>query len=146
MKKTIASLMCLAVLGLTSTHVAAQQTSRLLVEFQGPGGHSNADYGRTSALHAAGRSIERLQSAGLPSGSYQLTGLSGGNSVNSLASRARYEVLLTAADATALQALVVQVTATVKTGVDAENTFRGVKEGDLVAGAPANIRYTVTPQ
>lgn len=146
MKKIIAFLFCLATLGFGCGPVAAQQTSRLLVEFQGPGGHSNFDYGRTSALHAAGRAIAQLKAAGLPSGAYRLTSLGGGNSVNSLASSARYQVLLAAADAAALQALVTQVTLTAKAGADAENAFRGVKEGDLVGGAQAAIRYTVTPR
>ncbi|KQP20504.1 hypothetical protein [Pseudorhodoferax sp. Leaf267] len=146
MKKTIASLLCLAAFSLASAPVAAQQTGRVLVEFQAPGGHSNGAYGRTSAVHAAGRAIVQMKTAGLPAGAYQLRGLNGGNSVNSLASDARYEVLLTAADATALQSMVAQVTAAAKAGADAENAFRGVKEGDLAGGAPAAIRYKVTAQ
>ena len=85
MKKTFASLLFMAALGLASAHAAAQQTGRLVVEFQGPGGHSNGAYGRTSALHAASRTVIRIQQT-LPAGSYVMTNLTGGNSVNSIAS------------------------------------------------------------
>lgn len=144
MNKTMASLLCMAALALASGQVAAQQTGSLLVEFQGPGGHSNGAYGRTSAVHAAGRTLVKLKTAGLPAGAYVVTGLNGGNSVNSIASDARYVVSITAADAAAWQAMAAQVSAAVKAGVDAENAFRNVKEGDLASGVPATIRYTIT--
>lgn len=144
MKKTIASLVCLAALGLASTQAAAQ--SALVVEFQGPGGHSNGAYGRTSAVHAAGRALVQLKSAGLPAGSYTVSGLNGGNSVNSIASDARYTVTATTADPAVLATLAQQVAATAKAGADAENAFRGVKTGDTAGGARADIRYAVTPQ
>ncbi|URI08048.1 peptidase dimerization domain-containing protein [Aquincola tertiaricarbonis] len=146
MKKTIASLLAVAAVALQALPAAAQQSGSLLVEFQGPGGHSNGAYGRTSAVHAAGRSLAQLKAAGLPAGAYSVTGLGGGNSVNSIASDARYTVQLTATDAAAWQAMAAQVTAAVQAGVAAENAFRGVKEGDLVGGVPAAIRYTITPR
>lgn len=144
MKKTIASLACFAGLALASMPALAQQSGGLLVEFQGPGGHSSGNYGRTSALHAAGRTVILLQQAGMPAGSYVITNVTGGNSVNSIASDGLVEVRLNAADATAYQALVTKVTAAAKAGADAENAFRNVKPGDTTAGAPAAIRYTVT--
>ena len=144
MKKTIASLMCLAALGLASTQVAAQATSNLLIKFEGPGGHSNGAYGRTNAVHAAARTIVKLRSAGLPAGSYKLLTLGGGNSVNSIASDGVIEVALNATDATALAALDSQVRAVAKAGADAENDFRSVKAGDLTSGVAANIRVVVT--
>jgi metal-dependent amidase/aminoacylase/carboxypeptidase family protein len=144
MKKTFASLLVVATLGLASAHAAAQQTGRLVVEFQGPGGHSNGAYGRTSAVHAAGRSLMQLKKAGIDRAAFKVVGLNGGNSVNSIASDAGYEVRLTAADATAYQSLVTRVTDAVKAGVAAENEFRAVKEGDLTSGVPANVRYTIT--
>ncbi|MFT3719411.1 peptidase dimerization domain-containing protein [Pseudorhodoferax sp.] len=146
MNKTIGSLLCLAALGLAGLPAAAEPNPpSLLVEFQGPGGHSNGNYGRTSALHAAGRAVVQLKQL-LPAGSYAVRGLGGGNSVNSIASDGRFEVTLTAADATAYNALAAQVAAAAKAGADAENAFRNVREGDLTAGAPATIRYTVTPR
>ncbi|RCW64747.1 peptidase dimerization domain-containing protein [Pseudorhodoferax soli] len=144
MKKTIASLLCLAALGMASAH-AAGQTS-IVVEFQGPGGHSNGAYGRTSAVHAAGRALVKLKGAGLPVGSYSVSGLNGGNSVNSIASDARYTVTALSSDPGVQAAIAQQVAATAKAGADAENAFRGVKEGDTAGGARADIRYTVAPQ
>jgi hypothetical protein len=81
----------------------------------------------------------------LPAGSYQIINLTGGNSVNAIASDGLIEVKLTAANAAAYQALVTAVTNAVNAGADAENKFRGVKAGDLTSGAPATVRVVVTP-
>lgn len=121
----------------------AQQTGGLKIEFQGPGGHSSGAYGRVSALHAAARAVLLIQKA-LPAGSYQITNLTGGNSVNSIASDGLIEMRLTAANAAAYQALVAAVKKAAAEGADAENAFRGVKAGDLTAGAPATVRTIVT--
>lgn len=146
MKKTIVSFLCLAACSMASLSAFAQQSGAVQVEFQGPGGHSSSNYGRTSALHAAGRALIQLQQAGLPAGSYTVVGFGGGNSVNSIASDGVFEVRLTAADATAYAAMVASVTAAAKAGADAENAFRNVTAGDLTAGARADVRYTVIPK
>ena len=132
--------------GLAATCISsfAQQTGTVRVDFLGPGGHSSGNYGRTSALHAASRTAILLQQS-LPAGSYVMTNLTGGNSVNSIASDGVLELRLTAANATAYQALVAAVTEAANAGAAAENAFRGVRVGDLTAGAPAWIRTTVTP-
>jgi metal-dependent amidase/aminoacylase/carboxypeptidase family protein len=122
----------------------AQQSGGLKVEFQGPGGHSSGAYGRVSALHAAARAVILIQKA-LPAGSYQITNLTGGNSVNSIASDGLIELKLNAANAAAYQALVAAVTKAAAEGAAAENAFRGVKPGDLTAGAPATVRSVVSP-
>jgi metal-dependent amidase/aminoacylase/carboxypeptidase family protein len=116
----------------------------LRVEFQGPGGHSSGAYGRVSALHAAARAVILIQQA-LPAGSYQITNLTGGNSVNAIASDGLIELKLTASSAAAYQALVTAVTKAAAEGAAAENAFRGVKAGDLTAGAPATVRAIVKP-
>ncbi|MGE0122015.1 MAG: peptidase dimerization domain-containing protein [Vicinamibacterales bacterium] len=121
----------------------AQQSGGVRVEFQGPGGHSFGAYGRVSALHAAARTVILLQKA-LPAGSYQITNLTGGNSVNAIASDGLIELKLTAGSATAYQALVTAVTKAAEDGAAAENAFRGVKPGDLTSGAPATVRSKVT--
>lgn len=148
MMKNLASFACSAVLALACLPAAAQlapETGTLVVEFQGPGGHSSSNYGRTSALHAAGRSLQALRTATLPAGSsYVVTGLRGGNSVNSIASDGVLEILVSAPDQAGLKLVAAQVEQAAKAAADAENAFRGVKEGDLTAGAPAHIRYTVT--
>ena len=81
------------------TPALAQQSGGVRVEFQGPGGHSYGSYGRVSALHAAARAVILIQEA-LPAGSYQITNLTGGNSVNAIASDGLIELKLTAGSAT----------------------------------------------
>ena len=117
----------------------AQQSKGVRVEFQGPGGHSFGAYGRVSAVHAAARTVILLQKA-LPAGSYQITNLTGGNSVNAIASDGLIELKLTARNAKAYDALVAAVTKAAEDGAAEENAFRGVKAGDLTAGAPATVR------
>ncbi len=124
----------------------AHGQSTVLVEFQGPGGHSSSNYGRTSALHAAARAVMALQKSGLPAGSYAVTDLSGGNSVNSIASDGKFVATLNAQSGVSAGDFLAKVTEAAKTGSAAENAFRNVKSGDLTAGAPADIRYAVKPQ
>ena len=81
----------------------------------------------------------------LPAGSYVITNLTGGNSVNSIASDGLIEMRLSAGNAAAYKALVEAVTKAAAAGAAAENAFRGVKPGDLTAGAPATVRSKVTP-
>jgi len=131
------------VLAAAVTPAFAQQSGELRVEFQGPGGHSFGAYGRVSALHAAARTVILLQKV-LPAGSYQITNLTGGNSVNAIASDGLIELKLTAGSATAYQALVTAVTKAATEGAAAENAFRGVKTGDLTSGAPATVRSSIT--
>lgn len=126
------------------TPAFAQQSGNLRIEFQGPGGHSYGAYGRVSALHAAARAVLLIQDA-LPAGSYQITNLTGGNSVNAIASDGLVELKLTAGSAAAYQALVTAVKKAAADGAAAENAFRGVKAGDLTSGAPATVRSSVTP-
>jgi metal-dependent amidase/aminoacylase/carboxypeptidase family protein len=140
MKRLIYSL---ALVALVAAPAFAQQSGNLRIEFQGPGGHSSGAYGRVSALHAAARAVILMQKA-LPAGSYQITNLTGGNSVNSIASDGLIELRLTAPNAAAYKELVAAVTKAAAEGADAENKFRGVKPGDLTAGAPATVRSKVT--
>jgi metal-dependent amidase/aminoacylase/carboxypeptidase family protein len=131
------------VLAAAATSAVAQQSGGVRVEFQGPGGHSYGAYGRVSALHAAARTVILIQKA-LPAGSYQITNLTGGNSVNAIASDGLIELKLTAGNAKAYEALVAAVTKAAAEGAAAENAFRGVKPGDLTSGAPATVRSGVT--
>lgn len=142
MKNVLRSLLLAGLATLGATAFAQQQTGQLRIEFQGPGGHSSGNYGRTSALHAAGRTAILMQQM-LPAGSYQITNLTGGNSVNSIASDGLIEVRLNAANPAAYQSLVAAVGEIANAGATAENNFRNVKVGDLTAGAPAWIRATV---
>ena len=144
MKRLIYSLAFLVAVAVTATPAFAQQSRGLRVEFQGPGGHSSGAYGRVSALHAAARAVILIQQA-LPAGSYQITNLTGGNSVNSIASDGLIELRLIATNAAAYQKLVAAVTKAAADGAAAENAFRGVKPGDLTSGAPATVRSIVKP-
>src|SRR5687768_5683330 len=144
MKRLIYSLAFVVSIMAAGTSVSAQQSGGLRVEFQGPGGHSSGAYGRVSALHAAARAVILIQQA-LPAGSYQITNLTGGNSVNSIASDGLIEMKLTAANAAAYQALVTAVTKAAAEAAAAENAFRNVKPGDLTSGAPATVRVIVKP-
>jgi metal-dependent amidase/aminoacylase/carboxypeptidase family protein len=144
MKRLIHSLAFFAFVVAAGTPAFAQQSGNLRVDFQGPGGHSSGAYGRVSALHAAARAVILIQKA-LPAGSYVITNLTGGNSVNSIASDGLIELRLNAANAAAYKALVEAVTKAAADGAAAENAFRGVKPGDLTQGAPATVRSTVKP-
>ena len=144
MKRLIAVLALVIGVAAAGTPAFAQQTGNLRIEFQGPGGHSYGAYRRVSALHAAARAVILIQNA-LPAGSYQITNLTGGNSVNAIASDGLVELKLTAGSAATYQALVAVVTKAAAEGAAAENAFRGVKTGDLTSGAPATVRSKVTP-
>ena len=146
MKKIISSLL-LATLAAGAGLAQAQSAATTIVaEFQGPGGHSSGNYGRTSALRAAARAMMELQKSGLPAGSYSVSELTGGNSVNSIASDGKFVVKLNPASGVSAADLLAKVTAASKTGAETENAFRNVKPGDLTAGAPADIRYSVKQQ
>ncbi len=145
MKKTICTA-AFAAFSLFGGLAHAQASNTILVEFQGPGGHSSSNYGRTSALHAASRAVIELQKAGLPLGSYTILQLQGGNSVNSIASDGSFVVRPNPQLNVGASGLADKVNAAAKAGAEAENAFRNVKPGDLTAGAPADIRYRVTLQ
>jgi metal-dependent amidase/aminoacylase/carboxypeptidase family protein len=142
MKRLIVSFAFVVAFAAAAAPAFAQQSGSLRIEFQGPGGHSSGAYGRVSALHAAARTVILIQQA-LPAGSYQIMNLTGGNSVNAIASDGLIELKLSASSATAYKALVAAVTKAATEGAAAENAFRGVKAGDLTAGAPATVRVTV---
>ena len=144
MKRLICFLAFVVGVAAAGTPAFAQQSGNLRIEFQGPGGHSYGAYGRVSALHAAARAVLLIQKA-LPAGSYQITNLTGGNSVNAIASDGLIELKLAAGNAAAYKALVTAVTKAAAEGAAAENAFRGVKTGDLTSGAPATVRSSVTP-
>jgi metal-dependent amidase/aminoacylase/carboxypeptidase family protein len=144
MKRLVCALALAAGAALAAAPALAQQSGSLRVEFQGPGGHSSGAYGRVSALHAAARAVILIQKA-LPPGSYVITNLTGGNSVNSIASDGLIELRLNASNAAQYKDFVAAVTKAAADGAAAENAFRGVKPGDLTAGAPATVRSKVTP-
>ena len=144
MKRLMYSLAFAVSVAAAGTSVSAEQSGNVRIEFQGPGGHSSGAYGRVSALHAAARVVILIQKA-LPAGSYQITNLTGGKSVNAIASDGLIELKLTARSAAAYTELVSAVTKAAAEGAAAENAFRNVKPGDLTSGAPDTVRSIVTP-
>ena len=125
-------------LGLAAAGVMAG-TQTLTVNLEGPGGHSSGDYGNVNCVHAASRSIIAIEKA-VPDA--VVSGLNGGNSVNSIASDARFTVTFSGEGAE-LKAKADKIKAAVAEGCIAENEFRAVKPGDMRDGVAVDIRWTV---
>lgn len=113
--------------------------------FAGPGGHSNGAYGRTNALHAAGRTIEIITMATPPEGSIiNINSISGGNSVNSIAADAVLTIESCNATEASAAATAKLIDDSLKTGINAENAFRNVKTAETNAdGVLVDIRAEV---
>ena len=61
--------------------------------FRGPGGHSFADFGRPSAIHAMGRAIARIadfQVPDAPKTTFNVGVVKGGTSVNTIAAESSF--------------------------------------------------------
>ena len=143
MKKSIVSMLFLASLSLVSAQALAD-TSTMRVEFEGPGGHSNGAYSATSALHAAGRAlIIMVHDTNLPTSDYKVTGLKGGNSVNSIASDGAYNVIITAADQQTLDAYKARAQVVAIQGAQEENAFRNVSTCEIANNARRDIRVRI---
>lgn len=118
---------------------AMAATATWTVSFEGPGGHSNGDYGNVNAVHAGANAVLAIQKA-LPDA--VLSGMKGGVSVNAIAGDCSFTVTASGTDE-ALAKAKAEVEKAAKAAADQENAFRGVKKGDLVKGAPADIRVSV---
>lgn len=123
---------------------------RLRVEITGPGGHSWADFGRPNPITALAEAlvaIARLPLPTQPRTTFNCGTLSGGTSVNSIASVASADLDLRSTSAEALDTFERSVLATLSRAVQAE-TRRGRKHdslrlqvhriGDRTAGALAH--------
>lgn len=135
MLKSIRNTTALAILALCSGAALAATTYTVTIE--GPGGHSNGDYGNVNAVHAGARAVTALGQA-LPDA--VIASMKGGATVNAIAADCTFTV--TVADDKAAAAKPV-IEKTVSEAIAAENASRGVKKGDLVRGAPAEVRATV---
>ena len=133
MLKSIRNTTALAILALCSGAALAATTYTVTIE--GPGGHSNGDYGNVNAVHAGARAVTALGQA-LPDAVIA----SMDSTVPLTVSAVPFTV--TVADDKAAAAKPV-IEKTVSEAIAAENAFRGVKKGDLVRGAPAEVRATV---
>jgi CubicO group peptidase (beta-lactamase class C family)/acetylornithine deacetylase/succinyl-diaminopimelate desuccinylase-like protein len=104
--------------------VGATGSRRWKVTFKGPGGHSSGNFGVASAIHAMGRAIAHisdLQPPVQPRTTFTVGVVSGGTSVNTIASQAVMEVDIRSDDAEALAAFEKRVLAEVDRGVQEEN-------------------------
>lgn len=123
-------------LGLLSGMAMAATT--LTVDIEGPGGHSNGDYGNVNAVHAASRAAMNIEKV-VPQA--VISHIKGGNSVNSIAADAHFKVMLNGKDAKGDTAKVKEA---VMQACEAENAFRGVKAGQKDAdGLGMDVRCSV---
>ncbi len=135
MLKSIRNTTALAILALCSGAALAATTYTVTIE--GPGGHSNGDYGNVNAVHAGARAVTALGQA-LPDA--VIASMKGGATVNAIAADCTFTVTVADDKASAAKPVIEK---TVAEAIAAENAFRGVKKGDLVRGAPAEVRATV---
>jgi hypothetical protein len=106
------------------------------VTLRGPGGHSNGAYGNTNALHAAARAVARLEELWDPTKFY-VKEISGGESVNAIAGDGYLIVGLVEGEEAAFKGA---VEAAADYGARAENSFRGVTEGQITNNLRVDIR------
>ena len=84
---------------------------RYLVKVNTPGGHSWVNYGSPSAIHELARLITQLTSLSLPSDprtTLNIGTITGGTSINTIASEAQFELDLRSESSSGLQALVAE--------------------------------------
>jgi tripeptide aminopeptidase len=143
-----------AIDGLKITRLINQATGsrRYQMIFKGPGGHSFADFGRPSAIHAMGRAIatiSELRPLADPKTTLTVGTVCGGTSVNAIANEARMTIDIRSNSITELLKLETQVIAIVQAGAVEENKRWnsdqiGV-ECNLIGDRPAGITAENSP-
>ena len=120
--------------------------------FKGPGGHSFADFGRPSAIHAMGRAIatiSELRPLADPKTTLTVGTVCGGTSVNSIANEARMTIDMRSNSITELLKLEAQVIAIVQAGaVDENKRWNSDQIGvecNLIGDRPAGITAENSP-
>jgi len=89
------------------THIAVG-SRRVVIRIEGPGGHSWADYGRPSAVHAIGLLIAQLTVISIPEWprtTLNVAAMTGGSTINSIATNASIELELRSMDPVVLEHL-----------------------------------------
>lgn len=102
-------------------------SNRYRVTFSGPGGHSFKEFGRTSAIHALGRAIEKISRLTVPADprtTYNVGKIDGGTTVNSIAQTASMEVDLRSVSAEELSRLDAKFRQAVEAALAEENAAR----------------------
>jgi acetylornithine deacetylase/succinyl-diaminopimelate desuccinylase-like protein len=134
--------------GLGITRVVNQATGshRYEMIFKGPGGHSFQEFGLPSAIHAMGRAIAKisdLQTPSDPKTTFTVGTVSGGTSVNAIASEARMAVDMRSNSTEELLKLEARLLDLVKQAVTEENArWKSDKlavEIKLIGDRPAGI-------
>lgn len=98
-------------------------SKRYSVTLHGPGGHSYNNFGRPSAIHAAGRIIERISDWDVPNSpktTFTVGKISGGTSVNAIAEECSFEVDLRSNDPGELDKIEVKLLEAVRLGAEEE--------------------------
>jgi acetylornithine deacetylase/succinyl-diaminopimelate desuccinylase-like protein len=134
--------------GLGITRVVNQATGshRYEMIFKGPGGHSFQEFGLPSAIHAMGRAIAKiseLQTPSDPKTTFTVGTVSGGTSVNAIASEARMAVDMRSNSTEELLKLEARLLDLVKQAVTEENarwnSDKMTVEIKLIGDRPAGI-------
>ena len=93
------------------THIAVG-SRRVAIRIDGPGGHSWADYGRPSAVVAAGQLVARLSDISVPDwprSTLNVASIHGGSAINAIATTAAIEVEVRSMDGIVLEGLLAEV-------------------------------------
>jgi tripeptide aminopeptidase len=130
----------------------ATGSHRWEIRFAGPGGHSFGSFGTPSAIHAMGRAIAHIGEVRTPTEpktTYTVGVVSGGTSVNTIASDAKMLIDIRSNDAQELLATEQKIMAAVDKGV-AEENFRwkstGIQvERKLLGDRPAGAAPAGSP-
>jgi tripeptide aminopeptidase len=137
-----------AIDGLKITRLINQATGsrRYQMIFKGPGGHSFAEFGRPSAIHAMGRAIatiSELRPLADPKTTFTVGTVSGGTSVNAIANEARMTIDIRSNSVAELLKLESQVITIVQAAAIDENKRWNCDqigvECNLIGDRPAGI-------
>ena len=143
-----------AIDGLKITCLINQATGsrRYQMIFKGPGGHSFAEFGRPSAIHAMGRAIatiSELRPPADPKTTFTVGTVSGGTSVNAIANEARMTIDIRSNSVAELRKLESEVIAIMQASVVDENkrwnSHQIEVECNLIGDRPAGITAENSP-
>jgi tripeptide aminopeptidase len=143
-----------AIDGLKITRLINQATGsrRYQMIFKGPGGHSFAEFGRPSAIHAMGRAIATISELRPPSDpktTFTVGTVAGGTSVNAIANEARMAVDIRSNSVVELRKLESEVIAIVQAGaIDENRRWNSDQIGvecNLIGDRPAGITAENSP-
>jgi acetylornithine deacetylase/succinyl-diaminopimelate desuccinylase-like protein len=125
---------------------------RYRVTFKGPGGHSFAQFGRPSAIHAMGRAIAKIADVQVPKEpktTFTIGTVGGGTSVNAIAGDAVMEVDMRSVDNPPLLQEEATILKAIKDAVAEENARWGsdaiTVDVKLVGDRPAGVQSQDSP-